>query len=217
MSNVEKRALLITCFALPMRSLLLVIFSRLFHTMNEAPQFLLSHISVSILFTILLLKISPFTLVDRHSLSHIFTRKKEFLSVLFCALIYILSYTVLTKLFNIQSSVTIFTGLSDHRVLQPLLFLQLVIIAPVAEELFFRGHLLKTIEAFSGNKAIIISISSLFFMAVHSSYTLFDSVVTLILGVVLAWFTLKYRSISSAILLHGIINFSYYLMLISQT
>ncbi|MEZ4703825.1 MAG: CPBP family intramembrane glutamic endopeptidase [Bdellovibrionota bacterium] len=91
----------------------------------------------------------------------------------------------------------------------PLDFLMLLIVAPIAEEFFFRGLVLQSIEEKKGIKAGIL-FSALFFMAAHSNLWLGPLILSLINGYMF-W---KSRSLVGPILLHMLSN-TYGLLLLA--
>lgn len=102
---------------------------------------------------------------------------------------------------------------ADTTVLKVALVASAVVLAPVTEELMYRGVLLRAIQARGNIFAIIVS--SVLFTAVHvtgldSSEMLRSAAVSLpplfILSVVLAWLTLRTGRLGPAIFLHSGFN-----------
>lgn len=81
-------------------------------------------------------------------------------------------------------------------------FLLACVIAPIFEELFYRGVVLSLLKGYGKNAAIIIS--ALLFAFAHGSITVFGS--PLILGIVTAYITLNCGSIWSAMIIHFVNN-----------
>jgi membrane protease YdiL (CAAX protease family) len=78
-----------------------------------------------------------------------------------------------------------------------------VIIAPICEEVFFRGALFKSFKD-NGYSAFGIFFSSLMFAAVH--FDLYSFPIYLIFGITLAYAYLKTNSLTSSIIAHAINN-----------
>ena len=76
------------------------------------------------------------------------------------------------------------------------------ILAPITEELFFRGMLLKTFS--KANQRFAIFASALFFGLIHGNIQQF--ILATLLGVFLAHITLKHGSIIPAIIVHAFVN-----------
>ena len=84
-----------------------------------------------------------------------------------------------------------------------ILFLLAVVLAPVGEELYFRGHLLEGIARRS-NPVVAIAITSLAFAVVHGQVLLFATYLTY--GVILAMLRLRTGGLTAPILAHLINN-----------
>lgn len=113
-----------------------------------------------------------------------------------------------------QPQVTGFEGISQQYE-YILAFITLVIIAPVAEEILFRGYLLGKLRKFAPTWIAIV-VSSLLFGLVHFNPSV--SVDTFVLGLVLAWMTVKTKSLWPAILIHMIKNgLAFYLLFINPS
>jgi hypothetical protein len=80
-----------------------------------------------------------------------------------------------------------------------------VILAPIAEELLFRGLLLPALSRWSGSQWIGILASGLMFGLIHMP--LYQNVASLMLfGVVLGYIYVKSGSLTLAILVHAVFN-----------
>lgn len=85
-----------------------------------------------------------------------------------------------------------------------LLVFELVILAPVGEELLFRGFLLPRLRA-QGGDAWAVGASALFFGLLHPQYGIYMPVVV-VYGLVLGWARLRTAGLGVPILLHLSIN-----------
>lgn len=113
-----------------------------------------------------------------------------------------------------QPQVTGFEGISQQYE-YILAFITLVIIAPVAEEVLFRGYLLGKLRKFAPTWIAII-VSSLLFGIVHFNPSV--SIDTFVLGLALAWMTVKMKSLWPAIFIHMIKNgLAFYLLFINPS
>jgi membrane protease YdiL (CAAX protease family) len=79
-------------------------------------------------------------------------------------------------------------------------------VAAAAEEVVFRGWLLKQMGAFTRNPALLIAINGLLFSAIHFDPNLDAFLVRLAMGVGLAWMTLRLGGIEFAIGAHAANN-----------
>ena len=87
-----------------------------------------------------------------------------------------------------------------------LLWLAIVIAAPVFEELFFRGFIITGLsKTFMGPLGAII-LSSLTWAAIHVQYDLYLIVTIFVFGLVLGFVRLKTNSVLLTIALHGFMN-----------
>jgi hypothetical protein len=87
-----------------------------------------------------------------------------------------------------------------------LLIITIVLLAPIGEELLFRGFLQKYLEIAWGDITKAILLSSLFFAAIHfNPYWLIQ---IYLLGVLLGYIAWQTQSVVSSIIFHVIINAS---------
>ena len=92
-------------------------------------------------------------------------------------------------------------------------FLSIVILAPLIEELLFRGYILEGLLAkYSYKKAILIS--SLLFAIAHLNIWQFPG--TFIGGILLGWLYYKTRSLALVMILHASNNFFVFIQLLIQ-
>jgi membrane protease YdiL (CAAX protease family) len=93
--------------------------------------------------------------------------------------------------------------------------LLLIIIQPIAEEIFFRGFLLDKINSLLGKNSAII-LSSILFGLAHLSYgNIYPAFLTFIIGLLLAILVLRTNNLYSSIVAHIIFNiasFSIYII-----
>lgn len=83
-----------------------------------------------------------------------------------------------------------------------IMFMYTCIIAPITEELFFRGMLLKVFS--KANQRFAIFITALFFGMAHGNIPQF--ILAYVLGLMLAVITMKHSSIIPAIIVHMFVN-----------
>lgn len=95
----------------------------------------------------------------------------------------------------------------------PVAIIILIIIQPIAEEIFFRGFLLDKIASLYGEKIAIISTASFFGIA-HLTYgNAYPALMTGIIGILLAYLVIKTKNLYSSITAHilfNVISFSLY-------
>jgi len=89
---------------------------------------------------------------------------------------------------------------------RPLLWLALVIVAPLTEEIFFRGFLFKGIESSKMGPVGAIIITSLAWAVMHSQYDVYGMVSIFIGGLLLGFARVKSNSIYPPIVMHIIQN-----------
>ncbi len=82
----------------------------------------------------------------------------------------------------------------------------LLIPAAAAEELFFRGWLLRQLAAFSRRPSIIIGVSALIFSALHMDFTADGFITRVLMGAGLAYMTLRLGGIEFAAGVHAANN-----------
>ncbi len=89
------------------------------------------------------------------------------------------------------------------------IFLSGVILAPVIEEIVFRGFLFQGLRKKMGN-LLAGAISTLMFAVVHFQYDIWGMISVAIMGAGAAYLTLRTGSIKSAIMYHALINLLVY-------
>lgn len=90
------------------------------------------------------------------------------------------------------------------------LFLAVVIVAPVGEEIVFRGFLQKFLEEHWKDITRAVLVTSLFFAMIH--FNPFWIIQIYILGVLLGFLSWKTRSVIPSIMLHSINNGAAYIL-----
>jgi membrane protease YdiL (CAAX protease family) len=85
------------------------------------------------------------------------------------------------------------------------LVLSAIVVAPLAEELFFRGLLLQTIWRYGGQAWLAILLSGVGFGLIHSELP--QAVLPMAtLGVILGYVRVRYRSLPACVLVHALFN-----------
>jgi len=84
------------------------------------------------------------------------------------------------------------------------LFLSIVIIAPIGEEILFRGFLQKFLEDYWNDVTKAILITSLFFAMIH--FNPYWTIQIYLLGVILGFLSWKTKSVLPSIILHSLNN-----------
>ncbi len=85
------------------------------------------------------------------------------------------------------------------------LTLATVVIAPIAEELFFRGLLLQTIWRYLGNAWLAIVLSGVAFGVIHHQQPQ-DVLPLVTMGVILGYVRVRYRSLTACVAVHALFN-----------
>ena len=142
--------------------------------------------------------------------------KYVLLAVFLAILLWVLDYFYQIKVLNtnmLSEAISINNTIRNSRITS--VFISMVIIAPMVEEILFRGIFLQTINNYLNNhwSAFIISLC---FASIHFSLSLFP--ILFIASWVYVWLTLKTKSIIPAIIAHIInnsITFFYYIALLN--
>ena len=90
------------------------------------------------------------------------------------------------------------------------LFLAVVIVAPIGEEIVFRGFLQKFLEDYWKDITRAVLVTSLFFAMIH--FNPFWTIQIYLLGVVLGFLAWKTKSVFPSIMLHSINNGTAYIL-----
>jgi hypothetical protein len=87
-----------------------------------------------------------------------------------------------------------------------LLFVTLVLAAPLLEELFFRGFLVGALTACGVSTAVVAAIATATFAALHTQYDLFGMTMVFLMGFWLIAARLRFDSIVPCLVMHGLGN-----------
>lgn len=93
------------------------------------------------------------------------------------------------------------------------LFLRAVIMAPVLEELFYRGLILPLLRRYTP-LWFAIGFTSLFFGVTHLGQGLPNAVNAFALGIVFSWLSVRARSLLPSMLCHATVNFSWLFLIL---
>lgn len=88
----------------------------------------------------------------------------------------------------------------------PVLWLAVVVVAPVGEELLFRGFLFRGWHRSPRDAWAVIVITAVLFAAVHVQYDLFVIGQIVVFGLLLGWFRWATGSTVLCMLLHAVVN-----------
>jgi membrane protease YdiL (CAAX protease family) len=80
-----------------------------------------------------------------------------------------------------------------------------VVVAPLAEELFFRGLLLQTIWRYLGHAWLAIALSGLAFGLIHKEQPQ-DVLPLVTMGIILGYIRVRYRSLTACVVTHALFN-----------
>ncbi len=88
----------------------------------------------------------------------------------------------------------------------PLLWLAVVVVTPIGEEILFRGFLFRSWHRDRGDVWLVIVATSLLWAISHLQYDYFVIAQIFIVGLILGWFRWASGSTLLTILLHGLVN-----------
>ncbi|MEA3458471.1 MAG: type II CAAX endopeptidase family protein [Candidatus Thermoplasmatota archaeon] len=95
------------------------------------------------------------------------------------------------------------------------LMLVLIAFQPIGEEIFFRGFLLEKFNSLVGKEVAIIATALLFGVAHLSFGNVYPAIITVIVGLLLAFLVIKTKNLYSAITAHilfNLVSFSFYIL-----
>lgn len=95
------------------------------------------------------------------------------------------------------------------------LMLVLIAFQPIGEEIFFRGFLLEKFNSLVGKEAAIITTALLFGVAHLSFGNVYPAMITVVVGLLLAFLVIKTKNLYSAIFAHilfNLVSFSFYML-----
>ena len=93
-------------------------------------------------------------------------------------------------------------------------FLAVVVMAPIGEEVVFRGFLQKFLEEYWRDITRAVLITSLFFAMIH--FNPYWTIQIYLLGVILGFLSWKTKSVIPSIILHGINNGMAFILTVSD-
>lgn len=126
-------------------------------------------------------------------------------------LIFSSSYEFILKLLNIPVPVQFEFSKDTLSGFGPvLIILAGAVLAPIAEEFFFRGYMLPLIA--TKNKVLAIIVTSLIWAAIHFNLIILPEI--FLMGVVLAYVYLKRQNLFLTILIHGVNNFIAFMLIL---
>jgi membrane protease YdiL (CAAX protease family) len=139
------------------------------------------------------------------------TKEKKGPMVVWSILIAITMCTVSTQLVNIigfftPDVVNEFADMLVEALSSPLTILAVVLLAPIAEELVFRGVVQHYMMKVSSRFWIANASQALMFAIMHMN--LIQGLYTFLLGLVLGWLRYRYKSLAAPIIMHFVNNFS---------
>lgn len=89
---------------------------------------------------------------------------------------------------------------------QPLFWTALIVLAPLSEEIFFRGFLFKGFQSTFLRSVGTILLTALLWAVIHTQYDIYDITFVFIIGILLGAARVKTGSILPPIFLHGFMN-----------
>jgi len=131
---------------------------------------------------------------------------KELLKWSFVVLLFVGCFDTLTFLIGRPIVPQFMVSAYTTAYFTPLLWLALVIVAPLVEEMFFRGFLFKGIESSRMGSAGAIIITSLAWSAMHTQYDVYGIATIFAGGLLLGFARLKTNSIYPPIVMHALQN-----------
>lgn len=130
---------------------------------------------------------------------------KEYVCWFAIFLIFIFSWEGLNVLFDQPVSDWMMKTYQTAQYL-PLLWVAIVIAAPLVEELFFRGFLFEGLrESWMGPVGAVL-VTSIFWASIHVQYNVFQMVMIGFLGVLLGIAKIKTRSLYITLAMHSLLN-----------
>lgn len=128
--------------------------------------------------------------------------KRKIISCIVTCILALAAIRYTWYLYELMISSVLRTG-SDAGMTGPVTALYAVIIAPIAEEMVFRGWLLKILNKYGTTLAIIFS--SLAFGLIHGTIT--QSIPAFFIGLILGYISWKYKSVIPTAAIHITTNF----------
>jgi len=177
---------------------------------------------VIIFFTLVLIPILWYIIVNECSMKEVFSRLKlklegidtAFLWGIVAAILIFISFIAIELiLISLGVSPEELGNIEDLEVyFSPVTLFLIVAIQPIAEEIFFRGFLLEKIQSFAGNNIAIFSTAILFGLA-HGSYqSQYPVIFPMIMGIFLGYIVIKTKNLYSAITTHVLFNIGAFIL-----
>lgn len=116
---------------------------------------------------------------------------------------------IIFKLLQIPITQNVLETTANHYCENKLLLLFGCLTAGVVEEFIYRGYLMPRIEVFSKHKWVVIALSAIIFGAAHvSNLSIIGIVVPTFIGLIFSYHYYMYRSLTSVIIAHFLIDFA---------
>lgn len=119
---------------------------------------------------------------------------------------FLLSYDVLTYLIGRPIVPEFMTTAYKTARFQPLLWIAFIVMAPVAEEIFYRGFLFKGFQSTFLRPIGTVLLTAFLWAIIHRQYDYYDITFVFIIGIILGTARLKTESILTVVYLHGFMN-----------
>lgn len=88
----------------------------------------------------------------------------------------------------------------------PLLWLAIIVAAPLSEEFIFRGFLLTGVQHSPAGATVAVILSSALWAAIHAQYDLYGIAMIFVVGLLFGYVRIKSGSLLLCILLHSLMN-----------
>lgn len=158
-------------------------------------------------FIILFIKLRKgFTVAEYLGLKRI--KWRTILILLGLIIIMFLVSAVIDRFFQKPQDTEFTTQAYQSSVYPVLLWLAVVVFAPMFEEFFFRGFLFVGLEQSAIGAVGAILVTSISWAGLHTQYSIYGIITIFVLGIILGIVRIKTRSLWSTIFIHAVWNFT---------
>jgi len=134
-------------------------------------------------------------------------QRGQFLGWLFVALLFALGCDAVTQLLGRPLVPNFMVKAYRTAYFAPFLWFALVVVAPLFEEIFYRGFLFEGIRNSKGGPAVAVVLTSLLWTSIHTQYEAIYLVAVFVAGLLLGLAKLRTNSLSVPVAMHALVNF----------
>ncbi len=212
MISLRQRALLLALWGLPLYSFIVFALNSAVRLFDEEKLSLPEYSNLvlilsAVVMIVITVKSSPFFSFRKFPFNRKVISLKSIALIVTAGILFTVFYDITAVLLDhpiINTETQFSTQTYTALVLN---FILIVFLAPLIEELFFRGHLWNTLKLYRGGDRLTLFLTSLIWAFSHGHYDSFERVMLFLFGLLLGAVRIRCSSVSLTYLLHSLVNF----------